>query len=141
MYAVSCLQVTANGTFCACQGTRVGGYGIELLLQSLLKRCISGSDSGVCAGQGLGFPDLTNMQAVPAFFNMISQGVLDAPTFSIYLNPDPAQEPSGQIEFGGYNTGHFVGVLNWAPVVDKACAASASMGQFWAKVLCRWACQ
>lgn len=89
--------------------------------------CISGSDFGFC-GQGLGFPDLTNMQAVPAFFNMISQGVLDAPTFSIYLNPDPAQEPSGQIEFGGYNTGHFVGVLNWAPVVDKACAASASHG-------------
>lgn len=78
------------------------------------------------ARQGLGFPDLTNMQTLPAFFNMIHQGVLDAPTFAIYLNPDPAQEPSGQIEFGGYNTAHFVGPLNWAPVVDKACATRPS---------------
>ena len=61
------------------------------------------------------------MQAVPAFFSMITQGVLDAPTFSIYLNPDPLQEPSGQIEFGGYDTARFVGTLNWAPVVDKSC--------------------
>jgi len=75
------------------------------------------------AAQGLGFPDLTNMQTLPAFFNMIHQGVLDAPTFSIYLNPDPSQEPSGQIEFGGYDTARFVGPLNWAPVVDKACVA------------------
>ncbi len=66
------------------------------------------------------------MQAVPAFFSMISQGVLDAPTFSIYLNPDPFQEPSGQIEFGGYNTARFVGTLNWAPVVDKSCVSVVS---------------
>lgn len=77
------------------------------------------------------------MQAMPAFFSMITQGVLDAPTFSIYLNPDPFQEPSGQIEFGGYNTARFVGTLNWAPVVDKSCALPASQRLLLCKVLGR----
>lgn len=69
--------------------------------------------------QGLGFPQLSNMRTLPVFFNMMTQGLLDAPTFSIYLNPDPASEPAGEIQFGGMNNARFLGSVNWTPVVEK----------------------
>ena len=70
--------------------------------------------------QGLGFPQLSNMRTLPAFFNMMTQGLLDAPTFSIYLNPDPAAEPAGEVQFGGMNTARFTGSVAWTPVIEKS---------------------
>lgn len=70
--------------------------------------------------QGLGFPQLSNMRTLPVFFNMMTQGLLDAPTFSIYLNPDPSAEPAGEIQFGGMNNARFLGSVNWTPVVEKS---------------------
>ena len=72
--------------------------------------------------QGLGFPQLSNMRTLPAFFNMMTQGLLDAPTFSIYLNPDPSAEPAGEVQFGGMNNARFTGTMAWTPVVEKSCA-------------------
>ncbi|CAL5227424.1 g10385 [Coccomyxa viridis] len=69
---------------------------------------------------GLGFPQLSNMRTLPVFFNMMTQGLLDAPTFSIYLNPDPAAEPAGEVQFGGMNNARFLGSVNWTPVVEKS---------------------
>ena len=70
--------------------------------------------------QGLGFPQLSNMRTLPVFFNMMTQGLLDAPTFSIYLNPDPVAEPAGEVQFGGMNNARFLGSVNWTPVVEKS---------------------
>lgn len=70
--------------------------------------------------QGLGFPQLSNMRTLPAFFNMITQGLLDAPTFSIYLNPDPNMEPAGEVQFGGMNKARYTGDVQWAPVIEKS---------------------
>ena len=70
--------------------------------------------------QGLGFPQLSNMRTLPVFFNMMVQGLLDAPTFAIYLNPDPSQEPAGEVQFGGMNNARFVGQVQWTPVVEKS---------------------
>ena len=70
--------------------------------------------------QGLGFPQLSNMRTLPVFFNMMTQGLLDAPTFSIYLNPDPSAEPAGEVQFGGMNNARFLGSVNWTPVVEKS---------------------
>ena len=72
------------------------------------------------AVQGLGFPQLSNMRTLPVFFNMMTQGLLDAPTFSIYLNPDPSAEPAGEVQFGGMNNARFLGSVNWTPVVEKS---------------------
>ncbi len=71
--------------------------------------------------QGLGFPQLSNMRTLPVFFNMMTQGLLDAPTFSIYLNPDPSAEPAGEVQFGGMNTARYIGDVAWTPVVEKSC--------------------
>ncbi|EIE26466.1 acid protease [Coccomyxa subellipsoidea C-169] len=77
--------------------------------------------SASCDGLfGLGFPQLSNMRTLPAFFNMMTQGLLDAPTFSIYLNPDPSAEPAGEVQFGGMNNARFTGTVAWTPVVEKS---------------------
>ena len=73
--------------------------------------------------QGLGFPQLSNMRTLPVFFNMMTQGLIDAPTFSIYLNPDPAAEPAGEVQFGGMNTARYIGDIVWTPVVEKSCVS------------------
>jgi cathepsin E len=75
--------------------------------------------------QGLGFPQLSNMRTLPVFFNMIVQGLMDAPTFAVYLNPNPAAEPAGEVQFGGMNSARFTGAMNWTPVVQKSCAPSS----------------
>ena len=79
---------------------------------------------GAChaLAQGLGFPQLSNMRTLPVFFNMIVQGLMDAPTFAVYLNPNPAAEPAGEVQFGGMNSARFTGAMNWTPVVQKSCA-------------------
>lgn len=79
-----------------------------------------GERSGFVRAQGLGFPQLSNMRTLPAFFNMMTQGLLDAPTFAIYLNPNPAAEPAGEVQFGGMNTARFTGSVVWTPVIEKS---------------------
>ena len=69
--------------------------------------------------QGLGFPQLSNMRTLPVFFNMITQQLIDAPTFAVYLNPNPAAEPAGEVQFGGMNNARFTGSMTWTPVVEK----------------------
>ncbi|CAL8466769.1 g6305 [Coccomyxa elongata] len=77
--------------------------------------------SASCDGLfGLGFPQLSNMRTLPVFFNMMTQGLLDAPTFSIYLNPDPSAEPAGEVQFGGMNIARYIGDVAWTPVVEKS---------------------
>ncbi|EIE21459.1 acid protease [Coccomyxa subellipsoidea C-169] len=68
---------------------------------------------------GLGFPQISNLQTTPAFFNMLSDGQLDQPLFSLYLNPDVTKEPAGELEFGSIDTSRYVGKLTYTPVVEK----------------------
>ena len=75
--------------------------------------------AGACA-QGLGFPQLSNMRTLPVFFNMIVENLMDAPTFAVYLNPNPSAEPAGEVQFGGMNSARFTGTMNWTPVVQKS---------------------
>lgn len=54
---------------------------------------------------------------------MLSDGQLDQPLFSLYLNPDVTKEPAGELEFGSIDTSRYVGKLTYTPVVEKKCAA------------------
>ena len=73
--------------------------------------------------QGLGFPAISNLQTTPAFFNMLADGQLDAPVFSLYLNPDISAEPAGELGFGLVDPSKYVGKITYTPVTEKKCAA------------------
>ncbi len=47
---------------------------------------------------------------------------LDAPTFSLWLNPDPAAEPAGSLQLGGSNASLFRGELAPLQVISSKCA-------------------
>lgn len=49
----------------------------------------------------------------------IQQGLLDAPTFSLWLSPDPAAEPAGSLMFGGTDSSVYTGILTPVPVISS----------------------
>lgn len=69
--------------------------------------------------QGLGFPAISNLQTTPAFFNMLNDGSLDQPLFSMYFNPDASKSPAGELGFGVVDATKYVGKLSYAPVTVK----------------------
>lgn len=71
--------------------------------------------------QGLAFQALSKQSGVvPPFFNMVNQGLLDAPVFSVWLNRDISTGvyPAGELLFGGINTSRYSGDLRYHPVVS-----------------------
>ena len=77
--------------------------------------------SASCDGLfGLAFPELSEMQVNPAFFNMMRQEVLDEDIFGLWLSADPAEEPAGMLTFGSADRAHYHGELDWVPVSEKA---------------------
>ena len=72
--------------------------------------------------QGLAFPDISSIGALNPFFNMVSQNLLDAPMFSIYLNPNSSAANAGTLIFGGSDSSLYTGALRSYPVLDPSCA-------------------
>lgn len=71
--------------------------------------------------QGLGFPALSKQGVMPPFFNMLQQGLLNAPEFSIWLNRDIREGvfPAGEILLGGINPARYSGELRYHPVIGN----------------------
>ena len=70
--------------------------------------------------QGLAFPELSEMQVNPAFFNMMRQDVLDRDLFALWLSASPTLEPAGALTFGHADPDHYTGPVTWIPVTEKA---------------------
>ena len=91
--------------------------------------------------QGLAFPDISSIGALNPFFNMVSQNLLDAPMFSIYLNPNSSASDAGTLIFGGSDSSLYTGALRSYPVLGPSCASTpvwilhASMQLIWTGAL------
>jgi Eukaryotic aspartyl protease len=87
------------------------------------------SDTALLAMQGLGFPQLSEMEAVPFFFNLVKAKALDEDLFTIWLSSDPLQEPAGVLTFGYADPNRYDGNITFHPVIQKAywCASCASL--------------
>nr|XP_015198217.1 PREDICTED: cathepsin E [Lepisosteus oculatus] len=68
---------------------------------------------------GLGYPSIAAGGATPVFDNMMAQGVVELPVFSVYLNRNPDYSSGGEILFGGFDQSHFSGMLHWVPVTKQ----------------------
>ncbi|CAK0736944.1 hypothetical protein CVIRNUC_000829 [Coccomyxa viridis] len=69
---------------------------------------------------GLALPALAkDAWQMPAFFRMVQLGLLRDPVFSVWMDPNAAAVPAGEILFGGADATHFDGHLATVPVISK----------------------
>ncbi|XP_067863690.1 cathepsin E-A-like [Heptranchias perlo] len=68
---------------------------------------------------GLAYPSIAVADATPVFDNMMAQNLVELPLFSVYLSRNPNDMSGSEITFGGFDTSHFTGELNWIPVTTQ----------------------
>ncbi|KAF6173267.1 hypothetical protein GIB67_026962, partial [Kingdonia uniflora] len=68
---------------------------------------------------GLGYQEIAVGNAVPVWYNMLTQGLIKEPVFSFWLNRNPQEEQGGEIVFGGVDPNHFKGEHTYVPVTRK----------------------
>lgn len=68
---------------------------------------------------GLGFQEISVGDAVPLWYNMVQQGLVDEEVFSFWLNRDPKAREGGEIVFGGVDPKHYKGKHTYVPVTRK----------------------
>ncbi|KAL8711106.1 MAG: hypothetical protein Q9220_004487 [cf. Caloplaca sp. 1 TL-2023] len=69
---------------------------------------------------GLGYDTISVNHIVPPFYNMIDQGLIDAPVFAFYLGDTNTEGDESEVTFGGLNTNHYTGKLTKIPLRRKA---------------------
>ncbi|KAH9749609.1 Aspartic proteinase A2 [Citrus sinensis] len=68
---------------------------------------------------GLGFQEISVGNAVPVWYNMVKQGLIQDPVFSFWLNRNQQEDEGGEIVFGGVDPNHYKGKHTYVPVTQK----------------------
>ncbi|KAD6454262.1 hypothetical protein E3N88_08968 [Mikania micrantha] len=68
---------------------------------------------------GLGFQEISVKKAVPVWYNMVNQGLIQEPVFSFWFNHRVNEEEGGELVFGGVDPNHFKGKHTYVPVTQK----------------------
>ncbi|GAV81970.1 Asp domain-containing protein [Cephalotus follicularis] len=68
---------------------------------------------------GLAFPSISVQKADPPFYNMMSQGLVKEPLFSVWLNGNGIGEGGGELVFGGSDPNHYTGEPTYVPVTKE----------------------
>ncbi|XP_009075789.1 PREDICTED: cathepsin E [Acanthisitta chloris] len=76
-------------------------------------------DAGFDGILGLAYPSLAVDGVTPVFDNMMAQNLVELPVFSVYMSTNPESSLGGELLFGGFDTSHFTGTLNWVPVTQQ----------------------
>ncbi|KAM6929158.1 pepsin A-like [Lycodopsis pacificus] len=63
---------------------------------------------------GLAFQSIASDDVVPVFDNMIKQGLVSQPLFSVYLS----SEQGSEVVFGGIDSSHYTGQIAWVPLTS-----------------------
>ncbi|GIK01569.1 vacuolar protease A [Aspergillus viridinutans] len=69
---------------------------------------------------GLGYDTISVDKIVPPFYNMLDQGLLDAPVFAFYLGDTNEEGDDSEASFGGVDKDHYTGELIKIPLRRKA---------------------
>uniref|UniRef100_A0A8C9XS79 pepsin A n=1 Tax=Sander lucioperca TaxID=283035 RepID=A0A8C9XS79_SANLU len=63
---------------------------------------------------GLAFQSIASDNVVPVFDNMVSEGLVSQPMFSVYLSSQ--SEQGSEVVFGGVDSSHYTGQISWIPL-------------------------
>nr|ACF18589.1 pepsinogen A2 precursor [Siniperca scherzeri] len=63
---------------------------------------------------GLAFQTIASDNVVPVFDNMVKQGLVSQPLFSVYLSSN--SEQGSEVVFGGIDSSHYTGQITWIPL-------------------------
>ena len=69
--------------------------------------------------QGLGFPTSSSQNLSQPFLSMLELGVLDAPLFTLWLNPISQGAYAGELAFGTVNPKRYFGNIRYAGMASK----------------------
>ncbi|KAF8068993.1 aspartic peptidase domain-containing protein [Lyophyllum atratum] len=94
---------------------RVRNQGFAEALNETGAVFVAGKFDGIL---GLGYDTLSVDRIVPPFYNMIKQGLLDAPVFSFRIGP--TEKDGGEAVFGGIDRTAYTGKITYVPVRRKA---------------------
>uniref|UniRef100_A0A3Q1K8A4 pepsin A n=2 Tax=Anabas testudineus TaxID=64144 RepID=A0A3Q1K8A4_ANATE len=65
---------------------------------------------------GLAFQSISSDDVVPVFANMVSQGLVSEPMFSVYLSSN--SEQGSEVVFGGVDSNYYTGEITWIPLTS-----------------------
>uniref|UniRef100_A0A1I8N7D2 Peptidase A1 domain-containing protein n=1 Tax=Musca domestica TaxID=7370 RepID=A0A1I8N7D2_MUSDO len=68
---------------------------------------------------GMGYKGIAQDNVVPPFYNMYSQGLVDADVFAFYLAREGTAENGGELVLGGIDPNHYTGEITYVPVTSK----------------------
>ncbi|XP_071476483.1 lysosomal aspartic protease-like [Diadema antillarum] len=68
---------------------------------------------------GLGYPTITRISNVPVFDNIMKQGLVAEPVFSVYLAKNASEVPGGEIVFGGADQKRYTGDFTYVNVTRQ----------------------
>lgn len=68
---------------------------------------------------GLGFVNIAIDNVFPPVYNMVAQGLLSKPVFSVWLDRNLSSSVGGELMFGGSDSTKYSGELTYMPVIDQ----------------------
>lgn len=65
---------------------------------------------------GLGFESEADGNVVPPLYNLVNEGLLSRPVFSLYLNRNANSAVGGELMFGGSDPAYYTGSFKYIPI-------------------------
>jgi phytepsin len=68
---------------------------------------------------GLAFSSISVDSVTPVFYNMMSQSLVPAPLFGVWLNRAGTTAAGGELDLGGIDASHYTGSINYVPLTNE----------------------
>jgi len=68
---------------------------------------------------GLGFDTISVDGVVPPWYNLLKQGLVKTPVFSVWLSKNPRGQNGGQLFLGGISEDYYKGEITYTPLTEQ----------------------